>query len=238
MNNSEKKNNGDSKKIYSLLVLIAVVMIATTGGTYAYFAIKPQTNTAISGTAASASMTLGVKRITPSDTKWNGSTKKMVPQLEGTTNGSILKSAMGDTYSCVDSNSNVVCQVYEITVTNGGTAQTKVTGKINFTLSGAMANLKRKIYYSGTTKLTTATAATKLATQAATQITSGSDITLTTTDDQKTLKATGVSGSVQYYYIVVWIDETNEVQTDTGTFTGTVTFQTPDGKGITSTFIS
>ena len=51
--------------------------------------------------------------------------------------------------------------------------------------------------------------------------------------------ATGVtisgSGS-QEYYVVIWINETAAAQDDSGSFTGTVSFNAADGSGVTSTF--
>ena len=79
MNNSEKKNNGDSKKIYSLLVLIAIVMITTTGGTYAYLALSATNSGTMSGNVATGNLSLSV---TPADLKTSSNTGVMVPQTQ------------------------------------------------------------------------------------------------------------------------------------------------------------
>ena len=38
------------------------------------------------------------------------------------------------------------------------------------------------------------------------------------------------------YYIVVWVNEAEDVQTDEGGYSGTVKFNGIDGKGVTATF--
>lgn len=231
MNNKEgiRKDN-DSKKILAMIVMIATLMVCTTSATYAYFAIAPVSNASITGTAATASLTLAVNRIAPTSAKWTSSTQRMVPQLSDA-----LDTAMGDTYSCVDGNTNIVCQVYEVTLTNSSTAQVKVNGTITFSGVASMGNLKWRLYKSTTMKLTTAQAATNLGSVTDSAITNGTAVAL---DTNLTLKKNGVTGNVQYYYIVVWINETTESQTDTGTYTATINFTSSDGTGITSTITS
>lgn len=230
MNNNVIKKDSDTKKILAMIVMIATLMICTTSATYAYFAITPVSNASMTGTAATAGLTLAVNRIAPTSTKWTSSTQRMVPQLS-----TALSTAMGDTYSCVDGNTNVVCQVYEVTLTNTSTAQVKVSGTITFSGVTNMGNLKWRLYKSTTTKLTTAQAATNLGSATNTAITNGTAVSL---DTNLTLKKTGVTGNIQYYYIVVWIDETSESQSDSGTYTATINFTSSDGAGITSTITS
>ena len=40
------------------------------------------------------------------------------------------------------------------------------------------------------------------------------------------------------YYMVIWINETNAVQNDSGTWRATIAFNTTNGTGITSTITS
>lgn len=218
MNNSEKKNNGDSKKIYSLLVLIAVVMITTTGGTYAYFTIGASNNNKISGTAATADLSLSVEETLPK----KKNTGSMVPQRE-----SALATAMNTSNACVDGNTNIVCKVYTIKVTNNSTAQVKVNGTIQFANSTNMPNLKWRLV---TGVNTLGSNATNSANDSNTQ---------TFVSNEELTK----SGGNMTYYIIVWINAqmdkdqpTKEVsQTDRGTFTATIDFKSSDGLGVTST---
>ncbi len=244
MNNGEKKNNGDSKKIYSLLVLIAVVMITTTGGTYAYLALSATNSSAISGNIATGNLSLSV---TPADLK-TGNTGVMVPQTQAG-----LSTAMNSTNKCVDGNNNIICKVYTITVTNNSSATVQLNGGIQFSGNTKMPNL----YWRKTTDTTTlgANSSVKVQTSAKTNGTSQFDTTfdipaangtacyLKKSTDTTNTNAVGTGctsvqlakGAKTTYYIVVWIDETSAVQTDTGTWTATVTFQGKDGTGVTST---
>ena len=222
--NVENNQSSDSKKIITLVVLILTVMVCTTSATYAYFALAPATNSAVTGTAASASLSLSVTKNFP--TKAN--TGVLVPQKEAA-----LASAMGSTYGCVDGNTNIVCQVYTITVTNNSSAQVVVNGTIAFANSTKMPNLKWR-------KTTNTTTLGSNATNAA-----------NTTSEQSlasnvTLKkgGSGASGNTATYYIVVWINAQLDssgkevAQTDTGTYTATVKFTSSNGTGITSTITS
>ena len=49
MNNENVKKDNDTKKIVTLLVLIATVMVTTTGATYAYFALSAISNNTMNG---------------------------------------------------------------------------------------------------------------------------------------------------------------------------------------------
>ncbi len=224
MNETNVENNqtSDSKKIITMIVLILTVMICTTSATYAYFALAPATNNSVTGTAASASLALTVTKNLP--TKAN--TGVLVPQKEAA-----LATAMGSTYGCVDGNTNMVCQVYTITVTNNSSAQVVVNGTITFAGSTKMPNLKWR-------KTTNASTLGSNTTNAANTTTAQS------LANNVTLKKSGVSGNTATYYIVVWINAQldssgNEVaQTDTGTYRATVQFTSSNGTGITSTITS
>ena len=238
MNNINNTNNdNDSKKIFGALVMVLTLMICTTSATYAYFAIAPVSNSTATGTAATASMSLEVTKITPNTTKWNASTQKIVPQLD-----TYLGTAMNDTNSCVDANNNVVCEVFQIKLTNGSTSQVRVNGNLTFTLTpnNTGHHFKYRLKDNGTTALTTANAATQLASATTTAIVNGSAISLA---NQKILAVSGV----YYYYFVVWIQETvdsDQSDVDGGvTFVGTVSFNAVDASGssiggITSTITS
>lgn len=244
MNENIKKDN-DSKKIFTLVIMIFTLMVCTTGATYAYFAITSPTNTAMTGTTATANLTLNVTRLAPNSAKWTGSSQKMVPQFEkvGGNGAELLTTAMNTSNSCVDGNGNVICQVYEIKLTNGGTSNLSVTGNLTFswTSPSSFANLKYRLKANETVALdeTTAVSSTNLGGMTSTLINSETPILLAT---KKTL---AVNASY-YWYIVFWINETGEIQnaTDTGTFTSTVTFNPVNPttgetmQGVTSTITS
>lgn len=214
MNDTKNIENNDSKKIITLVVLILTVVICTTSATYAYFAFSATNNNTITGTAASVSLTLSVSKNLPTKTN----TGVLVPQLE-----TALASALSS--GCVDANTNVVCQVYTITVTNASTSQIVVNGSITFAGSTNMPNLKwRKMTNASTLGSNTTNAANTTSAQALAS--------------SVTLKPSGQSGNVATYYIIIWINETGAVQTDKGTYTATVSFTSSNGTGVTSTITS
>lgn len=125
----KKDKNNASKKIGALIVAIAVLLVSVTGATFAYFALTVSNNATITGTTATAGLTLSVQEQTLGGTS-SGSpvTGKMVPQLY-----SALGTAISSSYNCVDANGNTVCKVYKITVANQSSASVVVNGTIQFT---------------------------------------------------------------------------------------------------------
>ena len=209
-NNTTNKNN-DTKKITALVALIITVMISTTSATYAYLAFQASNNNVVTGTVADAGLTLTV---TESPLKTN--TGRMVPQLE-----TALGTAINSTNKCVDGNGNIVCKVYTITATSASNATIPATATIQFTHTiNNTPNLKWKLIQSASQIGTVGTATTATASKAAFATPTFSNSTKTHT-----------------YYMVVWINEINAVQNDTGTWSATISFDTANG-GITSTIRS
>ena len=216
MNETNVENNqtSDSKKIITMIVLILTIMICTTSATYAYFAFSASNSTTMTGTAAGSGLTLSVTQGTLGGANSGTNTNVMVPQLE-----SALGTAMGDKYNCVDGNGNIVCKVFNITISSkNNTATVPTTGTIKFT--GASTNLKWKLVDSYTAIKSGETAKT-----ASTSAVTFASPTFT------------ASAKEFIYYIVVWINEANAAQSDSGTWTATITFNTTNG-GITSTIRS
>ena len=175
------------------------------GGTYAYYALTASNNS-IAGTAGEADLSLEVVDQYPSNDE------NLVPQLEKG-----LAIAISSDYSCVDGNKNTVCQVYSIKVTNTGTATVKVNGSIKFGNIDKMPNLKWRLikdkntygdYNSHYASLNNARF--------------DSDLTLR-------------KGASKTYYMVIWIDELDENQTDTGKYNAIINFSSSNGTGATST---
>lgn len=207
------KSNTDTKKILATFVMIITLMFCTTSATYAYLAFTASNNVA-TGTVATSGLTLTVAQQTLGGTKSGTAGTVMVPQLS-----SSLGTAMGTDYKCVDANGNIVCKVYKIDVSTNSTATIPTKGTITFT--NPTTNLKWQLASGATTlgSVGAATAATTSAAQFATP-------TFTSTTKSFT------------YYIVIWINETNSEQTDSGTWTATIAFNTANGTGITSTITS
>jgi len=183
-------------------------MFTVTGGTYAYLAFTASDANTIVGTTATADLELVVERKLPSNVG------VMVPQLE-----EYLGSAISTTYSCIDGNGNTVCQVYKATLTNTSTATVKVNGTIAFTGIDNMPNLKWKRIKDERT------------------IGAYTSYNASTTDAYFERNESFQPGESMTYYFVIWIDETGEVQTDSGTFRTIIKFNPADGEGLTSTVV-
>ena len=191
---------------------VATLVVTLIGATFAWFAASA-TNNAVAGQTGGASLTLSVSKVTTS------ATGKLVPQLAAG-----LHSALAAKPSCVDGNSNTVCQVYQIDITNNGSATTVVNG--TFTLSSSnIVNLKW-------VELPTATT---VSSGFGTGSNTGNLKAVTAFKSNVSLTA---SQKVTYY-VAVWVEEQSAAQPNdaNGSFTGTVTF-TGAGGGVTSTFTS
>ena len=226
---NSNKSNGDSKKITITLILILTLMITTTGGTYAYFAFSASNTTTVTGTAGTANVALTVTKIKPATT----GSGVMVPQLSyyknGSTNVNVLKLAIDN--SCIDGNSNQICQVYNIVVQNTGTSNIRIN--TTFALAGGTFNhLKWFKLAEGTGSTPTTTYTYPSSITAA----YGNLKTVTSVATKQHIPA----NNYYYYVIGVWIEETGEDQgqsqtvttkKDQGTFTGTVGITASDMNG-------
>ena len=201
------KEVNEKKKRYAIVITFLVLMICITGGTYAYFALTASNNS-VTGSVGGASLNLTVSKVYPTSEHNN---KNMIPQLEST-----LGDAISDEYNCVDGNGNVVCQVYSATVTNVGSISSELNGTIKFEGISNMPNLKWK------------------------RITDSRTIGEYSSNTATTSEALFEEGKVfnanesATYYFVFWIDETGEVQSDSGTFRAIINFNSATG-GLTST---
>lgn len=215
MNDNIKKQNNDGKGITLITVGILTIIVAIAGATFAFFQVTATNNNVIKGESAYVANNLELK-VTLSSAAATG---KLVPQLEKTGTTNILQKAVtGATGkgSCVDANGNTICKVYTITVTNKTSTKFYVTGTLSL-VAADMPNLK----------WTTGTSAT-----------AGFDGTSTTTVHPKTYTSLAsnvelAGGASKSYFIVVWISETGAAQTDSGNFTGTVTFNGYSTSGTT-----
>mgnify|MGYP003301633383 CR=1 FL=1 len=253
MNNQVNNNDSDSKKIFTILIMVFTLMICTTGATYAYFAISA-TNSVATGTAATVGLNLSVNRVLPvSDaentsaiTTWNESTKVMVPQLDAYLSNAMTQSQIGEQVrinKCVDGNGNVVCQVYKITVENTSTSAVNLRGAIYFTL-GSDA-VFTNLYWRQVTDANTLGTNTiyKYATDINTNSTTAEASNATLVSDLNLSPNNNVTGSGSdyiEYYVLIWIRETTLEQNDTdkGTWVMNVNFKDSAGNGVTSTITS
>lgn len=257
----EKNNKKNSKRIIITATLILLLIVSVTGATYAYFAINATNDNTITGTTATASLSLSVTE----ETLKTPNTGVMVPQLY-----SALGTAINSTNKCVDGNGNIICKVYTITITNGSTAAVTVNGTIQFTQfnGNGSTNLRWRRIQSPTALSSTTTDAfvprgVQVVVNTA-ETTARFDLTKATavnnaastgvvcvpsnasyrddshcTDIYLTADGTGATASATYY-IVVWLEEINEDQPadKNNTFMATIRFEGENGTGVTSTITS
>lgn len=212
------EENRKGPGVFYAVVGVATLVVAIIGATFAYFSASTTNNTDVTGsTASGASLSMAITRVSDAGTAAN-----MIPMLTD----DLQKGVTGtSSKSCVDANGNTVCQVYKITVTNGS-ADIGINVKGTMNLASTGKNMKWEVL--GDAKTVKADG---------TVVAQGTEGVIV--DNQALAK----SGS-QDFYLVVWLEETNDVQDadDAGkAFTGTVTFNgvNADGtesKGITAKF--
>ncbi len=212
------EENRKGPGVFYAVVGVATLVVAIIGATFAYFSASTTNKTDVTGsTASGASLSMAITRVSDA-----GTAAKMIPML--TTD--LQKGVTGtESKSCIDANGNTVCQVYKITVTNGS-ADIGINVKGTMNLASTAKNMKWEVLTDATTVKADGT-----------PVAQGTDGVIVAN------QALAKTGS-QDFYLVVWLEETNEAQDtdDAGkSFTGTVTFNgvNADGsesKGITAKF--
>lgn len=204
--------NNNGKGIFYGVIGVATLVVAIIGATFAYFTATATNDNTIAGNAATVGLNLAVEKVTTQ------ATGDLIPLDQESPSGDPqLPLALKAAQSCVDDNGNTVCQVYKITVTNNGNSTAVLSGTLEIT-GASFQNLRW-------TQLDDATTY------------SSSPINpIATTELEDSISLDGSTS--QEYYVAIWIEETGAEQnkTDTGSFTGTVSFNTAGGDGVTATF--
>ena len=216
----ERNNNG--KGMFYGVLAVATLVVAIIGATFAYFSATATNTETIQGEAATTGLNLEVNKISLD------AAGALIPLNDSDTGKALAGDALSENKMCVDQNGNSVCQVYEIAIANTGTAAAVLNG--NITITGTtFQNLKWQLL-DGTAADALSIAGTPTYNPIA------------TTSLVRNLTLTGTAGTTPSakYYVMVWISNLNETQneTDKGSFTGTVTFNSADGSGISATFSS
>lgn len=216
-----EENNRKGPGIFYAVVGVATLVVAIIGATFAFFSASATNNDVIVGSTASGnSLALAVTPLAPVT---SGRTENMIPMLED----DLQKGLTGtDTKSCIDSNGNVVCQVYQVTITNNGNTAVTLDATLNLTTekgsgAGAGQNMKWQLIQAPTTEGTVGS----MMGQGTAQLFA----------DNKQLTTTERTAD---YYIVVWLLETGESQdnVDAGiNYTGTVNVSAVGADGTTTT---
>ena len=213
LNKNERKGQGTFYMIIAMLTLI----VAIVGATFAYFSLQASDKNTVKGNAAKVGLSLEVRKVSVD------ASGDLIPLDETLLEKAIAGDSATENQMCVDKNGNTVCQVYEIKVTNEGTAATAVNGTLTLTEvdESVLTNLKWQIMTDASTPV----------------IDPGQFKGIEDTEIAKndTIKA---NPGTKSYYIMIWIDETENKQNDSdvGSFTGVVSFTSADGSGVTGTF--
>lgn len=210
LNKNERKGQGTFYMIIAMLTLI----VAIVGATFAYFSLQASDENTVKGNAAKVGLSLEVRKVSVD------ASGDLIPLDETLLEKAIAGDSATENQMCVDKNGNTVCQVYELKVTNEGTAATAVNGSLTLSAE-TITNLKWQIMTDQSTPVTD----------------SGQ---FKTTDDTEIAKNDTIEANpgTKSYYIMIWIDETENEQNDSdvGSFTGVVSFTSADGSGVTGTF--
>lgn len=211
----EEKKKVNRPLVYAILG-VTLLVLAVSGSAYAFFTASASNTNAISG------KTLDVKLAIGSVTKVSKGAGDLIPIYDSSVSGhtSQLATAITTANDCVDSNGYTVCQVYKVTVTNGGSNDTAITTKIS--VAGS-TNIKWA-------KMTGRNA-----------LATGTGIDNLTSDTLSTNVAVKANGSTDLYFLV-YLKNTgsNQTTTDAGkNITGTVTIEASTGGAqIEATFNS
>ena len=202
----------DKKKMYMIFGIV-ILIIAIAGSAYAYYSATASAT--ISGTAGGGNLTINVEKLSTSAT---GSLVPMDNDVttlnkailgEGNTSGSF-----DNTKACIDKNGYTACQIYKITISNNSKVSINLNGGVS--LSGDETPNIECAVMDNTNSLSSNTTC-KSSKSLANKYSLGAN----TTHD---------------YYIIVYIKNINGLQTDTGNFTGTVTFISSDGAEVKARF--
>ena len=124
MNIHEIKQKISRLKQKKLLITINILIyfLLITGSTYAYLYISNWNENTITGNMATAELDLKIERIVPSQDL------ALVPLTDSALSNAIK--GTGGISSCIDSQNNLSCEVYKITLTNNGDANLELTSTI------------------------------------------------------------------------------------------------------------
>lgn len=209
----EEKKKINRPLVYAIIG-VTLLVVAVSGSAYAFFAASASNTNSISG------KTLDVKLDIGSVTKVSSGSGDLIPIYDSSVSGHTSQLATAITKDCVDSNGYTVCQVYKVTVTNGGSNDTAITTKISV---AGPTNIKWA-------KMTGRNA-----------LATGTGIDNLTSDTLSTDVAVKANGSTDLYFLV-YLKNTGSNQTaaDAGkNITGTVTIEASTGGAqIEATFNS
>ncbi len=241
--------NGNNYRIrLYLLVVVASLIVALISGTFAYFQASAVNNTTITGKIADVGVTLNVSKLTTSGTA--PSSTVMIPYnlissagvLDVTTTTGIPKALSS---GCVDSSQYSVCDVFKIEVK--ANSPVVLDGYLNIRKKNAEANIPNVKWAllgpKGTTNASniqnitssvynTSTYLKAGNVKSASNTTTGTDVMFTNVGSSS-YKGITFNTMSSYYYIMVWLEDIEDNQEDSGNYQGVVTFKAYSDAGDT-----
>ena len=200
-------NNPKMKKSTKyLLIGTLVLFLSILGASVAYYLARVSGN--FTGRAAGTELAIQVQKIS------SNANMDLIPLDNDLETLQLAASGYQDKGACVDINEYSVCQIYKITVTNNGSIDLKMNGTV--TLSGQNTpNID-------CAKMTNPTTVANNSSCMGGNVFVSGD-TLAANDSNE-------------YFVMVYINNLDEPQTDSGEFSGVVTFTTEDGRKLKGRF--
>lgn len=197
------------KLFSSICLVLGIVIIVTTSTTFAYILASDTNTDAISGNVTNFNVDLTLTTVHKGT--------NMIPLKD-----SLIPSAIKSTNKCVDTKGYEVCSLYKIKLTNTGNS---------FTLNGYLktssttyttSNLKYQIYdtnYNAVSDVLTPS------------LTTGTKVYF---QKNSNMISTSINSTAIEYYLVMWITETNTMQTadHAKNYSGVVGFEAISGDVI------
>ena len=202
----EEKQTKMKKSTKYLLIGTLVLFLSVLGASVAYYLARVQGN--LSGRAAGTELDVQVQKLS------TNANMDLIPLDNDLETLQLAAAGYQDKGACVDINGYSVCQIYKITVTNNGSVPLTMNGTV--TLSGQ-----------NTPNIDCATM-----TNATTVANNNSCMGQNVFVSGDTLPA----NDHKDYFVMVYINNLDEPQTDSGEFTGVVTFTTEDGNKVKGRF--
>lgn len=246
-------NREDKRGIFFGVVGVLTLIVAIIGASLAYFSINAQSRTdALTVQAASVQIVyedgnkLSVKNLIPSTQTIAMATYSRWLNNESTTEGVEYQ-------KCIDDNNQVVCGVYEFTLTNNGTnpaeitarvVPTVVTGEDGLPTETQFVNLKYTLYDITDVAVnedeSTGRVGERIGTGTTVQDENGQTVGSVTYTEFKILPtATTIAGNgtTKVYRLFIWLDEAGEDNNPEqgAVFNGTVYIDVAGSQNITGT---
>ena len=204
------------KKINFIKYLLIIILysLMMTGGTYAYMYSSASNNDIINGGMASIDLNLNVSKVLP--------TKDGVDDIV-IINFNELAISLNN--KCSDADGEfALCQLYKVTLTNSG-INTNIKGSIAFNNENT-PNLSW-IYLGNTYNASTNYNTSSF----------GGSYNSSSKNFKPFVSSYLLEkGDSIDFYILVWVNESDDEQLDEGTYTGKVRFEDSNGHGVTATF--